>query len=138
MGHRKEKLKNPLTCTGSCFIAFREHRKRKREKIFSFSAAMKSYRFLLCAKCLSLLLSFGGRHLTHCSKGDIKKQHSRGHWERKLKGIFVFSSSSSFFLTLYLGSPWLLRSNAVCGTSTRFHVIGHLGNELSTSEKDFS
>jgi hypothetical protein len=45
LGHRKEKLKNPLTSTGSYFITFRKHRKREREKIFSFSAAMKSYRF---------------------------------------------------------------------------------------------
>jgi hypothetical protein len=87
-----------LTSKGSYFIALKKHRKREREKIFSFSAAMKSYRFYYVQKYISLLLSFDGRHLTHCSQGNIKNNTAGKYWERKLNrnGISFFI----FFLIL--------------------------------------
>ena len=67
----------------------------KRENTFIFSIH-KIIPILLCAKCISLLLFFGGRHLTHCSMGDIKNKTAAKHWERKLNWNCISSSSSCF------------------------------------------
>lgn len=74
----------------------------KRENSFLFHNH-KIIQILLCTKCISLSLSFGGRHLTHCSKGDsnIKTKQQQNTWigsELKLH-LFIF-----FILYTFLGT----------------------------------
>lgn len=75
----------------------------KRENIFLYSSH-EIIQILLWAKCISLLLSFDGRHLTHRSKGGIKNKTVAKYWQRNLNGNYVSPSSSFLFCKLCFGT----------------------------------
>lgn len=96
----------------------------KRGNIFLFSSH-EIIQILLCAKCISLLLSFDGRHLTHCSKGDIKNKTATKYWQRNLNRNCVSPLSSSFvFYKLCFGTHGAILSSAILFmTSIQYFVL---------------
>lgn len=98
----------------------------KRENIFLFSSR-EIIQILLCAKCISLLLSLGKRHLTHCSKGDIKKKTAAKQCERKLNGNCISSSPSFLFCTLLWDGQWLLSSTMLFMTPIHYFYYSPFG-----------
>lgn len=95
---RKQEGETEESCDlqGKLFYYIQEtQEERNRENIFLFSSH-EIIQILLCAKGISLLLSFDRRHLTHCCKGEIKNKTAGKYWKRKLNGNCISPSSSVF------------------------------------------